>query len=83
MSLSATGTGDEPVFVPRPERVAGGDATDTPTRTPRTDPKLSVPQPYHFEGRSFLGWHRHVTLAVLAQAFCNLLRLDPKAAAPA
>jgi SRSO17 transposase len=37
----------------------------------------------HFEGRSFLGWHRHVTLAVLAQAFCNLLRLDPKAAAPA
>ena len=24
----------------------------------------------HFEGRSFTGWHRHVTLAVLAQAFC-------------
>jgi hypothetical protein len=23
----------------------------------------------HFEGRSFPGWHRHVTLAVLAQAF--------------
>ncbi len=37
----------------------------------------------HFEGRSFVGWHRHVTLAVLAQAFCTLLRLDPKAAAPA
>jgi SRSO17 transposase len=37
----------------------------------------------HFEGRSFAGWHRHVTLAVLAQAFCTLLRLDPKAAAPA
>ena len=37
----------------------------------------------HFEGRSYLGWHRHVTLAVLAQAFCTLLRLDPKAAAPA
>ncbi len=37
----------------------------------------------HFEGRSFVGWHRHVTLAVLAQAFCNLLRLDPKADAPA
>jgi SRSO17 transposase len=33
----------------------------------------------HFEGRSFIGWHRHVTLAVLAQAFCTLLRLDPKA----
>jgi SRSO17 transposase len=37
----------------------------------------------HFEGRSFLGWHRHVTLTVLAQAFCTLLRLDPKADAPA
>lgn len=37
----------------------------------------------HFEGRSFTGWHRHVTLAVLAQAFCTMLRLDPKAHAPA
>jgi SRSO17 transposase len=37
----------------------------------------------HFEGRSFIGWHRHATLAVLAQAFCTLLRLDPKADAPA
>ena len=36
----------------------------------------------HFEGRSFTGWHRHVTLAVLAQAFCTLLRSDPKAHAP-
>ena len=33
----------------------------------------------HFEGRSFAGWHRHVTLAALAQAFCTLLRTDPKA----
>ena len=32
----------------------------------------------HFEGRSFTGWHRHVTLAVLAQAFCTMLRSDPK-----
>jgi SRSO17 transposase len=37
----------------------------------------------HFEGRSYVGWHRHVTLAVLAQAFCTLLRLDPKVDAPA
>jgi len=37
----------------------------------------------HFEGRSFTGWHRHVTLTCLAQAFCTLLRLDPKAPAPA
>jgi SRSO17 transposase len=36
----------------------------------------------HFEGRSFAGWHRHVTLASLAQAFCTLLRTDPKAPAP-
>jgi SRSO17 transposase len=36
----------------------------------------------HFEGRSYAGWHRHVTLAVLAQAFCTMLRTDPKAPAP-
>jgi SRSO17 transposase len=36
----------------------------------------------HFEGRSYLGWHRHVTLAVLAQAFITLLRSDPKVPAP-
>jgi SRSO17 transposase len=37
----------------------------------------------HFEGRSYLGWHRHVTLTALAQAFCTQLRLDPKVDAPA
>jgi SRSO17 transposase len=36
----------------------------------------------HFEGRSFAGWHRHVTLAVLAQAFITMTRTDPKAPAP-
>jgi SRSO17 transposase len=36
----------------------------------------------HFEGRSFTGWHRHVTLAALAQAFCTMIRADPKAPAP-
>jgi SRSO17 transposase len=36
----------------------------------------------HFEGRSCLGWHRHVTLAVLAQAFITMIRTDPKAPAP-
>jgi SRSO17 transposase len=36
----------------------------------------------HFEGRSFAGWHRHVTLAVLAQAFCTKLRTDPKVPVP-
>jgi len=35
-----------------------------------------------FEGRSFTGWHRHVTLAVLAQAFCTMIRTDPKVPAP-
>jgi SRSO17 transposase len=36
----------------------------------------------HFEGRSYIGWHRHVTLAALAQAFCTQLREDPKVLAP-
>jgi SRSO17 transposase len=36
----------------------------------------------HFEGRSYPGWHRHVTLATAAQAFCTMLRTDPKAHAP-
>jgi SRSO17 transposase len=36
----------------------------------------------HFEGRSFAGWHRHVTLAALAQAFITMIRTDPKAPAP-
>ena len=36
----------------------------------------------HFEGRSWTGWHRHVTLAVLAQVFCTMIRSDPKAPAP-
>jgi SRSO17 transposase len=35
----------------------------------------------HFEGRSWIGWHRHVTLAAAAQLFLTKLRLEsPKAA---
>jgi SRSO17 transposase len=37
----------------------------------------------HFEGRTFTGWHRHVTLVTAAHLFITMLRLDPKAAAPA
>ena len=37
----------------------------------------------HFEGRSFGGWHHHVTLVSAAHAFVTLQRLDPKPAAPA
>ena len=37
----------------------------------------------HFEGRTFTGWHRHVTLVTAAQLFLTLLRTSPKAAAPA
>ncbi|MEU0375647.1 IS701 family transposase [Streptomyces sp. NPDC006283] len=39
----------------------------------------------HFEGRTFNGWHHHVTLASLAHAFCTLRRLTyaPKEAASA
>jgi SRSO17 transposase len=36
----------------------------------------------HFEGRSWTGWHRHVTLVTAAQLFITTLRLDPKADAP-
>ncbi|MFD0202644.1 IS701 family transposase [Saccharothrix carnea] len=37
----------------------------------------------HFEGRSWIGWHRHVTLASVAQAVCTKLRRTPKAPAQA
>jgi SRSO17 transposase len=37
----------------------------------------------HFEGRSWTGWHRHITLVTAAHLFITELRLDPKAAAPA
>jgi SRSO17 transposase len=36
----------------------------------------------HFEGRTFTGWHRHVTLVTAAQLFLTLLRTSPKAAVP-
>jgi len=37
----------------------------------------------HFEGRSWIGWHRHVTLVTAAQLFLTTLRTSPKAATPA
>ena len=37
----------------------------------------------HFEGRTWAGWHRHVTLVTAAQLFLTGLRTDPKATAPA
>jgi hypothetical protein len=38
----------------------------------------------HFEGRSWAGWHRHVTLVTAAHLFCTELRLScPKAAGAA
>ncbi|MFK4548163.1 SRSO17 transposase [Streptomyces tendae] len=37
----------------------------------------------HFEGRTWRGWHHHVTLVTAAQAFFTLRRLDPKAHMPA
>ena len=48
-------------------------ASSTTTASSRTASGLD-----HFEGRSYLGWHRHVTLAALAQAFCTLLTTRPK-----
>jgi SRSO17 transposase len=37
----------------------------------------------HFEGRSWQGWHHHVTLVSVAHAFVTLERLNPKAVASA
>ncbi|TXS74521.1 IS701 family transposase [Streptomyces sp. sk2.1] len=39
----------------------------------------------HFEGRTWPGWHHHVTLVSVAHAFCTLQRLtrSPKGTAPA
>ncbi|GAA5650651.1 IS701 family transposase ISSav4 [Geodermatophilus obscurus DSM 43160] len=37
----------------------------------------------HFEGRTWRGWHRHVTLVTVAQLFLTQLRSDAKAATPA
>src|SRR6266511_2696661 len=37
----------------------------------------------HFEGRSFKGWHHHVTLVSVVHAFVTLERLDPKVRASA
>ncbi|MFE9559024.1 IS701 family transposase [Streptomyces sp. NPDC006703] len=39
----------------------------------------------HFEGRTWPGWHHHVTLVSVAHAFCTLQRLtrSPKETAPA
>ncbi|MGH3663723.1 MAG: IS701 family transposase [Micromonosporaceae bacterium] len=37
----------------------------------------------HFEGRTWNGWHHHVTLTTAAHAFLTLRRLNPKAPAPA
>ncbi|MFI6054415.1 transposase, partial [Streptomyces violascens] len=36
----------------------------------------------HFEGRSWAGWHHHVTLATAAHAFLTEQRLSPKADTP-
>ena len=33
----------------------------------------------HFEGRTFAGWHRHVTLVTAAHLFATTLRADPGA----
>lgn len=37
----------------------------------------------HFEGRSWQGWHHHVTLVSVAHPFVTLERLNPKAVASA
>ena len=36
----------------------------------------------HYEGRTWQGWHHHVTLVSAAHIFLTLQRLDPKTHAP-
>jgi SRSO17 transposase len=73
--------------------------SDLPTATPRTrlirlaKLRWRIEHDYrelkdglgldHYEGRTWHGWHHHVTLVSAAHAFCTLQRLTPKAAAPA
>jgi SRSO17 transposase len=38
---------------------------------------------HHYEGRTWQGWHHHVTLVSAAHAFLTSQRLNPEAAAPA
>jgi len=37
---------------------------------------------HHYEGRTWTGWHHHVTLVSAAHAFLTLQRLNPKTHAP-
>ncbi|MDG4790326.1 hypothetical protein O7626_31145 [Micromonospora sp. WMMD1102] len=37
----------------------------------------------HYEGRTWQGWHHHITLVSAVHAFLTLQRLNPKATAPA
>jgi len=67
---------DTPDRRPRP---AGQDPLAGRARLPRAQTR---PRPGPLRGPAPLGWHRHVTLAALAQAFCTMLRTDPKAPAP-
>jgi SRSO17 transposase len=46
---------------------------------PATTPVADLVRWDHFEGRTWRGWHHHVTLVTAAQAFLTLRRLDPKA----
>ncbi|MFK3982377.1 IS701 family transposase [Micromonospora sp. NPDC050397] len=73
--------------------------SDLPARTPRTrlvrlaKLRWRIEHDYrelktglgldHYEGRTWQGWHHHVTLVSAAHAFLTLQRLDPKAKAPA
>jgi hypothetical protein len=63
----------------RRTRPAGQDPLAHRARLPGTQ---SRPRHGPLRGPLVHRWHRHVTLAALAQAFCTLLRSDPKAPAP-
>ena len=65
---------DAPIAEPPAWPRSAGDRADTASS--------STASAWTTRGPPYLGWHRHVTLAVLAQAFCTMIRTDPKAPAP-
>ena len=78
-SPRTTGCPTCPQTPPSRTRPAGQDPLADRARLPRAEDR---PRPGPLRGPLLTGWHRHVTLAALAQAFCTLLRSDPKAPAP-
>ncbi|MEU3823385.1 hypothetical protein AB0E74_27780 [Streptomyces sp. NPDC030392] len=67
---------DLPATTPSPTRPAGRRCAGASNTTTASSTTASLD---HFEGRTWRGWHHHVTLVTAAQASLTLRRLDPRA----